>query len=147
MLQIIVDPLFQLHKFVCCHDIIAARARQMHVDLVDKPPRSSRHYVNHIGQIQCLFDVMRDEQHSFAVFFPDVQQQLLHGCAGLAIKRTKRFVHQQHGWIIRHGPRDGHALFHAPGQMVWVVAFKPRKADGIDVEFGSGRACRCGYRP
>ena len=59
---------------------------------------------------------------------PDAQQLVAHGGAGDLVQGAERLVHQQEGGVEDQGAGDGHALLHAAGELVWVVAPELGKA-------------------
>ena len=52
------------------------------------------------------------------VVLPDLEQQLLHLGAGLAVERPEGLVHQQDLGIVGERPGDGDALHHAAGELL-----------------------------
>src|SRR5215218_6370862 len=62
---------------------------------------------------------MRHEQHRGSPRFPEPQHFILHLHAGEGVQRPEWFIEQQDFRMIDERPREGDALRHAAGEMVW----------------------------
>src|ERR1700732_1554376 len=79
-------------EFTARLDGVMPRMRQLdpHVRLDAPRPRGHDHHAR--GKEDRFLDVMGNEQHGFALPFPDAKKQLLHQCAGLVVERPERLL-------------------------------------------------------
>ena len=96
------------------------------------PARIGRQHDDPVRQVDRLLQVVGNEQDGHVDIAPDLQQVGLHLGAGLGIQRAEGFIHQQHPGL--HGQRagDGHALLHAPGQLVGIGIHKLLQSHDLD---------------
>ncbi|MNZ89010.1 hypothetical protein D3C78_1079130 [compost metagenome] len=76
---------------------------------------------------------MGDEHHGLLAVVPHAQQELLHLHAGLAVEGAERFVHQQDLRVVGQRAGDRHALHHAAGELLRIIAGEARQADLVEV--------------
>ena len=91
---------------------IALGAIADRLELRQKPPWPRRHDQYSVGQVERLVDVVGDEQDGGPLHVLDLEQELLHAFARLAVERAEGLIHEQHGRRGGHRPRDCYALLH-----------------------------------
>ena len=89
---------------------------ERHLDDLADARRARRHDDNAVGQVNRLFDGVGDEHHRLVLGGQHLEQQVLHGRAGLGIQRTERLIHQQELRLDSVGARKRQALAHAARQ-------------------------------
>src|SRR5215831_10418868 len=104
------------------------------------PPRSPQRNLQHlldttfphdhdaVGDQHGFVEIVGDEQYRLARAHMDLQQLLLHGFAGLGVKRPERLVHQQDLRIDRQRPGDAYTLLHPAGQLVRAAVLRRPEA-------------------
>src|ERR1700719_2206396 len=107
-------------------------ALQLHFDGHLNSPGASGHHVDLVRQKNGLVDIVGDEYHRRTIFFPYIEQKLLHLKTGLGVQRTEWFIHQE--YVRPHQERAGNTnpLPHTPGKFGWIVILKSRKTDARD---------------
>ena len=79
-----------------------------------------------------LLEVVRDEDDGAPPVPPDVQHLALHALAGGLVEADERLVHEDEIGVGGEGTRDGHALLHAAGDLVRIVALEAGQPDDLD---------------
>src|SRR5215470_9865202 len=90
------DVVLQVVELAFFFQTQVARAIKWHLDVFHDGPRMRAHNKDPVGQVNCLFHVVRDKQNCTRSLIPDLQQKLLHFTAGLSVESAKRLVHQDH---------------------------------------------------
>ena len=67
------------------------------------------------------------------VLLPELQDQAVQFQARQRIHGRERLVEQQHARLRRQGPRDGHPLLHAAGQLPGIAPAEVGQADHVEV--------------
>ena len=83
-----------------------------------------------IGQEHRLGQRVRDEDDCFAGLCEKLREIFAQHHARLLVERGERFVHEQNVGLHADAARHIHALAHADGQLVWIVARERGHADG-----------------
>ena len=104
-------------------------------DAID-PARTWGHEEDAIAHINCLVDVVRDQEDRGATGFPEAKDLVLHAHAGEGVESAEGFVEQEDFGMIDQGAGEGDALGHAAREMMRVSAGKSFEADepheGVD---------------
>src|SRR5581483_3661171 len=88
-----------------------ARALDRHRPVADDTRAGARrHDDDAVGQRDCLFEVVGDEQHGLAIAAPEVEQEIAHDLPGLRVERPERLVHQEDAGIADQHLREADAL-------------------------------------
>ena len=92
-------------------------------------PGPAAHHQHAVGQGDRLLQIVGDQQRGLAGALERLRQLALQHHAGLRVDRRERLVEQQHGRIDRERARQRHALPHAAGELVRVVAGEFRELE------------------
>ena len=103
-----------------------ARPRQLDYEFLLHPSRMRRKKEDPIAQANRFTDVMGDKDNGFASLFPNALEIAIKLLAGEGIEGGEWFIHQEDAWIGRESAGQGDPLFHSPGKLVDVSAFKSR---------------------
>src|SRR5437868_8557899 len=103
-----------------------AWSRQLDYEFLLHPTRMRGKKQNPIAQTNRFADVMGDKDNGFASRFPNALEIAIKLLAGESIEGGEWFIHQEDAWIWREGAGQGDPLFHSPGKLVDVSAFKSR---------------------
>jgi hypothetical protein len=69
------------------------------------------HYA--VGDVDCFFDVMRDQDGRHTELSAEVQHEVLEWRTGLRVDRGERLLQEEYRWTVRECPGDDGALVHA----------------------------------
>src|SRR5205807_3033976 len=103
-----------------------ARSRQLDYKFLLHPSRMRRKKQDPITQANRFANVVGDEDNGFASRFPNALEIAIELLAGEGIEGGEGFIHQEDAWIGREGAGQRDPLFHSPGKLVDVGAFKSR---------------------
>ena len=98
-------------------------------DLVDDAAGPPAHHQHAVGQRHRLEQIVGDQQRGLAGALERLRQLALQHHAGLRVDRRERLVEQQHRRIDRERARQRHALAHAAGQLMRIVAGEFRELE------------------
>src|SRR5215831_5491367 len=112
------DALAQPAECIAAQHFVGARARKLHLQMIDDPARPRRHHRDLVAEIDGLGQAVGDEHDGFSGRGPDPQQLVTHGHPRLLVERGERFVHQKHRRVLHQPARDRDALLHAAGEFV-----------------------------
>src|SRR5215468_5867706 len=126
------DVVLQVMELAFLFQAQVARAIKWHLDVFHDGPRMRAHNKDPVGQVNCLFHVVRDKQNCTRSLIPDLEQKLLHFTAGLSVESAKRLVHQDHRGSQGQRARDGDALLHSSGKRLGIHACEFREPHGLE---------------
>src|SRR5207249_5983040 len=101
-------------------------SRQLNYEFLLHSSRMRRKKQNPIAQTNRFADVMGDKDNGFASRFPNALEVAIKLLAGEGIEGGEGLIHQEHAGVRCEGAGQGDALFHSPGKLVDVGAFKSR---------------------
>src|SRR5438067_2108925 len=103
-----------------------ARSRQFDYEFLLHPAGMRRKKQDPITETNRFADVVGDKDDGFASRFPNALEIAIKLLAGEGIEGGEWFIHQEDAWIWRESTGQGDPLFHPPGKLVDVSAFKSR---------------------
>src|SRR6266436_297301 len=103
-----------------------ARSRQLDYEFLLHPSRMRRKKQDPIAQANRFPNVVGDKDNGFAARFPNALEIAIKLLAGEGIEGSEGLIHQEDAWIRCKSAGQGDALFHSPGKLVDVSAFKSR---------------------
>jgi hypothetical protein len=103
-----------------------ARSRQLDYEFLLDPTRMRRKKEDSIAQANRFPNVVGDKDNGFAARFPNALKITIELLAGQGIEGSEGFIHQKDAWIRCKSAGQGDPLFHSPGKLVDVGAFKSR---------------------
>src|SRR6266700_4304587 len=101
-----------------------ARTRQINGINTFDGGRPCREHTYPVGQGDSLLQIMCDKDDGGRGRGPQVEQFILHQGPRLHIESAEWFIHQQDLRLIDEGLRQGHALAHATGKLMWRAIFE-----------------------
>src|SRR5206468_3959614 len=111
------------------HHVEVARPGQPHLnDLLDAPG-TGRHDDDAVGEKGRLGNGVGDEHDGLARLLPDAQELEVHELAGHGVESAEGLVHEEERGVVHERARDGHALAHPAGELVWVLLLEAAEAD------------------
>ena len=103
-----------------------ARSRQLNYEFLLHPTRMRGKKQDSIAQTNRFADVVGDKDNGFAARFPNALEVAIELLAGEGVEGGEGLIHQEDAWIRGESSGQSDALFHSPGKLVDVSAFKSR---------------------
>ena len=115
------------------HELLGV-ARPRHRDLhhLAHSPRVRVEHQDSIGQVDRLFEIVRDEDDGDVDLLPDLQEVALHLRARLRVERAERLVHQENARPVGERAGDGDALLHSTRKLMRVGVGEALEPDQVD---------------
>jgi hypothetical protein len=103
-----------------------AWSRQLNYEFLLHPTRMRRKKQDPIAQANRFSNVVGDKDNGFAPRFPNALEVAIELFAGEGVEGREGLIHQEDAWIRGESSGQSDALFHSPGKLVDVSAFKSR---------------------
>ena len=80
-----------------------------------EPDDAILHFIDRVKDIRRTL-VMRHDDNATSLFVSDLTKKLHDLSAAMAVEGCRRFIRQDHLWLVRQGASHGHALLLATGE-------------------------------